>query len=229
MAELVTRYLSQALQGYSFLAVVLVFFGGIVTSIVPCNLSMIPVLMGYVGGTSDVSKARSFWLSLSFTLGTSTIFALLGVIVSIIGGIFGTSKSVLVYIAAAVSIIVGLKMLGIIKFSIPNIGPKILRRPNRHGMLPAFFLGLMIGLAGSQCGTPVLFAILSLVMSKGNVLYGAVLLFVYGLGRGVPVVIAGTFTGFAKGLPGLSKWAGVFEKAAGIMLIGIGLYFAWTA
>lgn len=100
MEELVTRYLSQALQGYLFLAILLVFFGGIVTSIGPCNMSMIPVLMAYVGGTSDVSKAKSFWLSLAFTLGTSTTFALLGVIVSLIGGIFGTSKSLLIYIAA---------------------------------------------------------------------------------------------------------------------------------
>lgn len=229
MEELVTRYLSQSLQGYSVLALMLVFFGGIVTSIGPCNMSMIPVLMAYVGGTTDVSKTRSFWLSLAFTLGTSTTFALLGVVVSIIGGIFGTSKSLLIYIAAAVSIIVGLKMLGVIKFTLPNISSKILRKPNRQGVWAAFLLGLMIGLAGSQCGTPVLFAILSLVMSKGKILYGAVLLFLYGLGRGVPVIIAGTFTGFAKGFPGLSKWAGVFEKVAGTILIGIGFYFAWTA
>lgn len=229
MEELVTHYLSQLLQGYSILAILLVFLGGIVTSIGPCNILLIPVLMAYVGGTSDVSKAKSFWLSLSFTLGTSTTFALLGVIVSIIGGIFGTSKSLLIYIAAAVSIIVGLKMLGVVKFNLPNVSSKILRKPNRKGVWAAFLLGLMIGLAGSQCGTPVLFAILSLVMSKGKIAYGAMLLFIYGLGRGVPVIIAGTFTGFAKGLPGLAKWAGVFEKIAGTILIGIGFYFAWTA
>jgi len=66
-------------------------------------------------------------------------------------------------------------------------------------------------------------------MSQGKIIYGAVLLFLYGLGRGIPVIIAGTFTGFAKGLPGLLKWARVFEKIAGIVLIGIGLYFAWLA
>lgn len=229
MEEFVTRYLSHALQGYSILAILLVFLGGIVTSIGPCNMSMIPILMAYVGGTSEISKARSFWLSLFFTLGTSTTFALLGIVVSLIGGIFGTSKSVLIYIAAIVSIAVGLKMLGIIKVNLPNIGTRILRRPGSQGIWAAFLMGLMIGLAGSQCGTPVLFAILSLVMSKGKILYGAVLLFLYGLGRGVPVIIAGTFTGFTKGLPVLSRWAGGFEKIAGIVLISIGIYFAWTA
>lgn len=229
MEELVTRYLSQALQGYSILAVLLVFLGGIVTSIGPCNMSMIPILMAYVGGTSEVSKARSFWLSLFFTLGTSTTFALLGIVFSLIGGIFGTSKSVLIYIAAAVSIAVGLKMLGFFTVNLPNIGARILRRPSSQGIWAAFLMGLMIGLAGSQCGTPVLFAILSLVMSKGKIVYGAILLFLYGLGRGLPVIISGTFTGFTKGLPGLARWAGVFEKTAGIVLISIGIYFAWTA
>ncbi len=229
MEEIVARYLSQALTGYSILAVVLIFAGGIVTSMGPCNMSMIPVLMAYVGGTSDISRAKSFWLSFFFTLGTSTTFALLGVIASVIGGFFGISKSVLIYIAAMVSILVGLKMLGLINFTLPNYGARILRRPQHGGIWPAFLMGLVIGLAGSQCATPILFAILSLVMSKGQILYGAVLLFLYGLGRGVPVIAAGTFTGFAKGLPGLNRWAGVFEKAAGMVLIGIGLYFAWTA
>jgi len=229
MEDVVARYLSQALTGYSILAVLLVFAGGIVTSIGPCNMSMIPVLMAYVGGTSDVSRARSFWLSLFFTLGTSTTFALLGVIASVIGGFFGISKSILVYIAAVVSIMVGLKMAGLIKFNLPNYGTRILRRPQHRGIWPAFLMGLVIGLAGSQCATPILFAILSLVMSKGQIAYGAALLFLYGLGRGVPVIAAGTFTGFAKGLPGLTQWAGVFEKAAGVVLILIGLYFAWTA
>lgn len=229
MEELVTRYLSQTLHGYSILAVLLVFFGGIVTSIGPCNMSMIPILMAYVGGTSRLSKAKSFWLSLFFTLGTSTTFALLGIFVSLIGGIFGTSKSVLMYIAGTASIIVGFKMLGIIHFNFPNLGSRILRKPSRQGIGAAFLMGLMVGLAGSQCGTPILLAILSLVMSKGKLVYGAALLFIYGLGRGVPVIIAGTFTGFAKGLPSFAKWAGVFEKAAGTVLIGIGLYFALTA
>lgn len=117
-----------------FLAVLLVFAGGIVTSIGPCNMSMIPVLMAYVGGPSGISKARGFWLALFFTLGTSTTFALLGVIVSIIGGIFGASRAFLVYIAAAVSIAVGLKMLGIINFNLPNLAGGLLRRPERRGI-----------------------------------------------------------------------------------------------
>lgn len=229
MEQAITHYLSATVQGYSILAVLLVFMGGIITSIGPCNLSMIPLLMAYVGGTAQKGRLHSFRLSLFFTLGTSTTFALLGVIVSLIGGIFGASKQVLIYIAAAVSLAVGLKMLGILSFSLPDFGTRIVRRPTRQGLGAAYVMGLMIGLAGSQCGTPVLFAILSLVMSKGRIAYGAILLFVYGLGRGIPVMIAGTFTGYAKGLPGMAHWSQAFERVAGFVLILISIYLIWVA
>lgn len=229
MEQLITNYLSSSLQGYAILTTFLVFAGGIITSIGPCNMSMIPLLMAYVGGTAQRGRMNSFGLSLFFTLGTSTTFALLGVIVSIIGGIFGTSKQVLIYISAAVSLAIGLNMLDILNFSFPNYGAHIVRRPTRQGLGAAYVMGLMMGLAGSQCGTPVLFVILSLVMSKGQIAYGAVLLFIYGLGRGVPVIIAGTFTGYAKRLPGMVRWSKVFERIAGLVLILVSIYLIWIA
>ena len=228
MNDILAGYLSNTLHGYSLLAVILVFGAGVVTSIGPCNMSMIPLLMAYVGG-SNARRGRSFWLSLFFTFGTSTTFALLGIAVSLVGGIFGASRSLLNYIAATVSIVVGLKMLTVIDFSLPNFGSRLLRKPQHNGLGAAFLMGLTIGLAGSQCGTPVLFAILTLVMSKGQMIYGAILLFIYGLGRGVPVIIAGTFTGMAKGFPGLARWVELLEKIAGFILILVGLYFIWTA
>lgn len=228
METWINQTFTQYLQGYSLLAIVLVLLAGIITSLGPCNLSMIPVLMAYVGGSST-NKKRGFLLSFFFTLGTSTTFALLGVIVSLVGGFFGTSKQVLFYIAAIVSITVGLKMVGIVRFSLPSFGSNLLRPPKHKGLAPSFFMGLAMGLAGSQCGTPVLFAILTLVMAKGQTLFGALLLFIYGLGRGVPVVLAGTFTGFVKNHPGLARRTALFEKLAGSVLIIIGLYFIWTA
>jgi cytochrome c-type biogenesis protein len=66
-------------------------------------------------------------------------------------------------------------------------------------------------------------------MAKGALVYGASLLFVYSLGRGVPVILAGTFTGAMKSLQKLGRWSGVIEKASGVILIGVGLYFLWIA
>jgi cytochrome c-type biogenesis protein len=97
------------------------------------------------------------------------------------------------------------------------------------GIPGALALGLVSGLVASQCATPVLAAILTYVMAKGALLYGATLLFVYALGRGVPVVLAGTFTGVLKGFQKLGRWSEIIEKASGVIVIGVGLYFLWLA
>ena len=66
-------------------------------------------------------------------------------------------------------------------------------------------------------------------MAQGKLVYGATLLFAYGLGRGVPIVLAGTFTGVIRALPAMEKWTQWMEQAAGVVLIGVGVYFIWIA
>ncbi|MBC7235185.1 MAG: sulfite exporter TauE/SafE family protein [Chloroflexi bacterium] len=76
---------------------------------------------------------------------------------------------------------------------------------------------------------PALAAILTLVMSKGAIAYGASLLLVYGLGRGVPIVILGTFAGLMKLIPQTMAWSARLERIAGGLMVVIGLYFIWIA
>ena len=81
----------------------------------------------------------------------------------------------------------------------------------------------------SQCATPVLAAILTYVMAKGALVYGTGLLFIYALGRGVPVVLAGTFTGALKQMQAFGRWNESLEKLAGAVILAVGLYFVWIA
>ncbi len=66
-------------------------------------------------------------------------------------------------------------------------------------------------------------------MANGKIGYGAALLFIYGLGRGIPIVIAGASAGAITGSPRLAAWSAAFEKAAGVVLIAVGLYFFYIA
>lgn len=75
----------------------------------------------------------------------------------------------------------------------------------------------------------MLAAILTYVMLKGAIVYGAALLFVYALGRGVPVVLAGTFAGALKGMLALGRWSQIMERAAGVLIQAVGFYFLWIA
>ncbi len=207
----------------------LIFLLGVLTSLGPCNLSMVPVIIGYVGGQHDLTRARGFWLSLFFTLGSSLTFMLLGLIAATIGGLFGPESALLHWIVALVCLLIGLHLLGALHLSFDFLARLQPKRVAVTGIIGAFLLGLIIGLAGSQCATPVLVFVLGIAMAKGKLAYGALLLFLYGLGRGVPIVLAGTFTGVVKALPALQRWTDRMEKAAGVILIAIGLYFVWLA
>jgi len=66
-------------------------------------------------------------------------------------------------------------------------------------------------------------------MLKRAIAYGAALLFIYAIGRGIPVVLAGTFTGTLKKMQGIGQWSGAIEKASGVLTIAVGLYFVWIA
>jgi cytochrome c-type biogenesis protein len=218
------------LQSASPLAFALVLLGGIVTSIGPCNVAMIPLVIGFVGGSGQVGRGRSFALSLTFAVGLAITFMMLGVIASLVGGLIGGTSRVWYYVVAAVCVLIGLSMLGVFHLpDVPAIG-RLRERIRLRGVPGALALGLVSGLVASQCATPVLAAILTYVMSKeGALVYGAALLFVYSLGRGVPIVLAGTFAGALRELRSLGRWSPVIERVSGVIVIGVGLYFLWIA
>jgi cytochrome c-type biogenesis protein len=217
------------LQSASLLGYLLVFFGGIVTSIGPCNMATIPLIVGFVGGSSNLSRPRSFALSLSFAVGLAITFMLLGVFASLVGGLIG-GASFWYYLVAAICFVIGLQMLGALNIQLPMWLGGVRERIGFKGVPGALALGLVSGLVASQCATPVLAAVLTYVMSQdGNLLNGAALLFIYALGRGVPVVLAGTFTGALKRMQSLGRWSGAIEKASGVIVLAVGLYFLWIA
>lgn len=220
--------LPRILSEFSFYGYLLVFLAGIVTSIGPCNLSMVPVIVGYIGG-QEASRRQGFVISLLFTLGTATTFMLLGLFIGIAGGIFGVKKMIIYYFVAAVCVILGLNLLGVLKLNI-NYGGSLMRyTDNVKGLSGSYFLGLVMGLVGSQCGTPVLLVILSLALASGKWLYGATLLFVYALGRGLPIIAVGTFTGLLTRMDTFARWNNILEKVSGIIIVIMGGYFAWLA
>lgn len=217
------------IQHLSPLALILVFAGGVLTSIGPCNMAMIPLIIGYVGGSRDLSRGRSFVLSATFATGLAITFMLLGVIVSFVGGLVGAGHKWFYYIVAGVCILIGLQLLGLIQLPMPDFLAEQRQRMRWRGAPGALALGLVSGLVASQCATPVLAAILTYVMAEGAVAYGALLLFVYALGRGVPIVAAGAFTGALKQLRAFGRWSGALEKVSGVIVIAVGLYLVWLA
>lgn len=214
----------------SILGYLLVFLGGIITSIGPCNVAMIPLIIGYVGGSKNLSRKRSFSISLFFTVGMAVTFMMMGVVASLVGGLIGGSSRIWYYVVAFVCLVIGLQMLGILKLSLPSWFGGSREKIQRKGLPGAFLLGLVSGLVSSQCATPVLAAILTYVLSqKTGLIYGAVLLFIYALGRGVPIILAGTFAGVLKSFRSLGRWSDIMEKVSGVIILLVAGYFLYIA
>jgi len=219
----------EILRSASLLGYALVFLGGVVTSLGPCNMATIPLIVGYVGGSHEVTRRRAFVLSTTFAVGLAITFMLLGVVAALVGGLIGGTSRVWFYVVAAVCVVIGLQMLGVIRLSAPTALAGARERVGLRGVPGALALGLVSGLVASQCATPVLAAILTYVMADGSLVHGAILLLVYALGRGVPVVLAGTFTGVVKRLRAAHRWTGAIERGSGVVMIGVGMYFVWLA
>ncbi len=222
--------ISTLLQQSPWLAIVAVFLGGATTALNPCVLAMIPLLMGVVAGNKETTTVRrSLVFSLFFVLGLAITFTVLGLISALMGRMFGNVGHFWKYVVAGVCFLMGLQLLGIFKW---NISVPTGIRVKRQGYIGAFLLGLLFGVVSTPCAVPILAVLLAFVAEKGNVLYGGFLLFVYALGHSTLVLIAGTSVGAAKGLlesKGLRRAHAVLQKFAGVLIIGIGLYFLfWT-
>lgn len=214
----------------SALGYILVFLGGVITSIGPCNAAMVPLIIGYIGGSVELPRRKAFLISFTFSLGLSVTFMLLGVIASLVGGMIGGSTRLWYYLVAAVCFVIGLQMLGVLHLNPPVWLATLRERVKIKNLFGAFLLGLVSGLVASQCATPVLAAILTYVMAqKQGLIYGAVLLFIYAMGRGVPIILAGTFAGALKGIRKFGKFSEALEKASALIIILVGFYFIWIA
>lgn len=211
-----------ALANGGLSVLILVFLGGLMTSLSPCILSMLPVMLGYIGGLEKPSKTKGFITSASFVLGLAVTFAILGIVASLLGKAFGQIGPAWLYIIGFFSIIMGLQLIGVININLPGLQTM---PEKRGGFLGSFGVGLLFGLVASPCATPVLAVLMTYVAGQGVLWYGALLLFIYGLGHGLPLIIAGTFTAVLKSLPRLQKWGHYITYLSGSLLIVLGLYF----
>ena len=208
---------------------ILAFLGGITISLSPCVYPLIPVSVSYIGARSS-SRLKGFILSLIYVSGIALTYSALGLFASLTGRFFGSiSSHPLTYIAVGIVIVVfGLSILGL--FSIPfHINPR-LNAPflKSKSYLSIFLLGVTSGFIVSPCLTPALGSILSYLATRKNIFYGATLLAVFAYGMGFVLILSGAFGGFLANLPKSGKWMVYFQRAAGLILVSMGIYFIYT-
>ncbi|MGB2696553.1 MAG: cytochrome c biogenesis protein CcdA [Candidatus Zixiibacteriota bacterium] len=209
------------------LAYLFVFLGGLVSASSPCVLAIIPLVIGFVGGYSEGNRKKAILYSLVFALGLSITFTILGAIASLVGGLFGDVGKFWYYLAAGVAVIMGLYLIGVLNFRLPQ--PVTLKTKHK-GVVGAFLLGLLFGAVSSPCATPVLAVIVAFVATKAKIVYGTSLLFVYALGHCALIILAGVFTGFVESYAkskGVSNFSAITKKISGVLILLAGLYILY--
>jgi thiol:disulfide interchange protein DsbD len=253
----ITEFLSQMLAGQpgeltlwqSFLAVILTYLGGVLSSLTPCVYPMIPITVSVVGGMGGQRKS---WKSVTlrgfaYVGGMAVIYSLLGVFAGISGKVFGsfTNHSTWYLTLGAVMTIAALVMLEVIQLDfavwIENWKRKWWNRkkPHEHRPLPsskqettilgAFVLGVSSGFIAAPCTTPVLTSILAFIAKTQSVGLGFFLMLSFSLGLGTLLLVVAAFAGAIQILPRSGQWMKTVKIGSGLILLAFADYLIYRA
>jgi cytochrome c-type biogenesis protein len=231
MEQLFTT-LSHAVEGSAAIALGASFVWGILSIILsPCHLASIPLIVGFISGQGRVSPARASGIATLFAVGILITIAAIGAITAAAGRMMGDVGRWGNYFVAAIFFVVGLHLLGVIPM--PWSGPGQVGM-KRKGLLAAFTLGLVFGIALGPCTFAYMAPMLGVTfkLAATNFFYGALLLLAYGLGHCSVIIAAGTSTELVQRFLNWneqSKGVVVLKYVCGVLVLLGGVWLIYSA
>ncbi len=208
----------------NLLAIPLVVAAGLVAGFNPCCLAMYPAATAACcANNTNPECERKLTFSLLFILGAALSTALLGVAAALLGRAMGQIGTPVLYVVALIPMVMGFQLLGWLK--LPFSQGVAVRIAASTGA--AFLSGMVLGIVISPCGTPILASVLSYVAYKRSVIYGAILLFFYGVGSATPVAFVGSAAGSVLTRWGSPRSAAVVNSITGALLVVTSFYLLW--
>lgn len=223
-----------ALGSLSLAAFAIVFGAGFLMGLAPSSYALYPVVAGFVAGDQRRSGSRALVLSSAFVLGTATVDAVLGALFGLLGGVVieAVARYLVLWnvLAAAVLGLFGLALLRVVRIRWPVVR---MTWRKAHSVPGAYALGIPFGLTACPACTPMVLPMLGAAAATGTWWFGAALMFVFGLARGVPLLLVGTGTGLIDRVRRTGRWVRNVERVGGVLLLLAALYFLgnglWTA
>ncbi|MCC6442140.1 MAG: sulfite exporter TauE/SafE family protein [Armatimonadetes bacterium] len=213
------------LRAPSLLGYLVLIAFGFVVGITPCNLPMIPVVVGYVGGYSATSRAKTVLASLMFVLGSGIAFGILGAALVGLSGVLRHFLGKAWYVTLGVAcVVIGLALLEVIPLKIPSFQAAT---PSTGGLLGALLIGVVLSMATASCCFAPMGAIAAYASLQGKIVHGTLSMFSFGIGKGIPLFAVGMFTGALRSMAKAATWAYYIQKASGVLMILAGFYLLW--
>lgn len=201
---------------------------GVLLSLTPCIYPMIPITVGMLQAQGSSSWIKNALLSLSYTCGIATTFAILGLISAFTGQLFGSfmqSPFVLIPLIIFLLYLAG-SMIGLYEMYVPRFMQKQHEAKRDGSLLTAFTFGVASGTIASPCVSPGLLLLLTIVSSMQNLFTGFALLFAFGVGISMPLLLIGIFSSSMSMLPRAGMWMITIKKVIGVVLIFACAYLA---
>lgn len=209
------------------------FFGaGLLLSMTPCVLPMIPILSSIIVGkpsqSAHASKLHNFSLSVAYVLGMALSYTLAGVAAGLSGNLLSQSlqnpwvlgSSALVFVLLACS------MFGFYEIKLPDaFEDKVLSASNKlkgGKFLGVFVMGVLSALIVSPCVAAPLAGALIYISQSQDVILGATALFALSLGMGVPLLLIGASAGSL--LPKTGNWMNTVRNFFGVLMLGMAIW-----
>ena len=209
----------------------IILVGGLALNLTPCVLPMIPINLAIIGaGAQAGSRRRGFLLGSTYGAAMAVVYGVLGLIVVLTAGTFGTINSSPWFNLgiALLFVVLGLAMFDVIDIDFSKYSSS-LQNPTQRGTFGlAFFMGAVAALLAGACVAPVVIQVVlfsSSLYASGTTLALA-LPFILGLGMAIPWPIAGA--GLAA-LPKPGAWMVRVKQAFGVLILGTAVYYGYLS
>ncbi|ARI80928.1 MULTISPECIES: cytochrome c biogenesis CcdA family protein [Microcystis] len=199
----------------------LAFLGGVIASISPCILALLPVNLSYIGTLKIESRWDAFSKAGLFVLGAVTILSLFGLVSSFAGAVMVEYRGYINIVVGLIMAVMGLWLLGVIKLPLPQMNLN-LPQAGPYGV------GLTFALVSSPCASPVLFAVLAAAAATGSQVLGTLTMVSYALGYTILIFLASLFTGLAKQSRNLLQHSETIIRLGSVALMATGAYYLVT-
>ena len=214
----------ETLNDRNFLIILISFFlAGLLLSLTPCVLPMVPILSSIVISSN---KDHAIRYTLSYVAGVSATYIIFGIVASITGSFLSSSLQNIYFLLfnGFLFLIFALAMFDIFHFNISenNFLSNLLNKINKKNIIHIFFLGLFSALILSPCVAPPLAAAILYISQANDILLGGLSLFIMSIGMSVPLLLIGFSANRFLPKPGI--WMVKVKKLIGFVLIGMSIY-----
>jgi cytochrome c-type biogenesis protein len=196
----------------------LAFVGGLIASISPCILSLLPVNLSYIGTLKITSRRDAFAKAGLFVLGVITVFSLFGLFASFGSSILVDFRGHVNVVVGAIILIMGLSFAGFIHLPLPQINSSV-------SFAGPYGVGLTFALVSSPCASPVLFAVIAAAAATGSQAISTLTLVSYGFGYTAIIFFASLFAGLVKQSRNLLSHSDWVIRFGSVALILAGGYY----